>query len=110
MIIEETQFETTIILDEEKFKDCPFSKEKVDEFLKRMFAVAGMVREGDTFKSATFARIGGVMVNLYETEWFMKLVKHWVLTEKDGDTIVSQENVLENKLIREKYLRKYGII
>ena len=69
-----------------------------------------MTREGNTFKSATFARIGGVMVNLFETEWFMKLVKDCVLTEKDGDTIVSQENVLESKLVREKYLRKYGII
>lgn len=107
--MEETRFETTIILDEEKLKDCPYSKEKVDEFLDRMFATAGMVRDGNTFKSATFAMIGGVMVNLYELEWFMKLVKEWTLTEKDGDVIVEEENILEGKLVRKCYLDKYGL-
>ena len=107
--IEETQFETTIILDEEKIAASPYPKEKVEDYLNRMFAVVGMVRDGDTFKSASFALISAVMVNLYETEWFMKLVKDWVLTEKDGDTIVSQENVFASELLRKKYLNKYGL-
>lgn len=105
----ETLFETTIVLNEEKFAECPYSREKVDEYLREMFALANMMREGNTFKSATFALISGVMVTLYKNEWFMRLVKEWTLTEKDGERIVSEENVLENGLLRKKYLNKYGI-
>ena len=107
--IEETQFETTIILDEEKIKASSRTKEQVYEYLDGMFAIAGMTREGDTYKKAPFAYISGVMVVLYGKEWFMKLVKDWVLTEKDGDTVLCEENVMENELIRKKYLDKYGL-
>ena len=40
---------------------------------------------------------------------FMKLVEEWILTEKEGDIIITEENVLESKLLRKKYLDKYGM-
>lgn len=107
--IEEPQFETTIILDEERIKESPYTKERVEFYLDGVFEIAGMVRDGDTFKNGSLASVGAVMINLFKTEWFMKMVKEWVLTEKDGDTILCQENVLEGKLLRKRYLDKYGL-
>jgi len=102
-IIEEPSFETTIILDEEKIKECPYSKEQIDEYLEGLFNVVEMEKDGNTFKNGTLARVGAAMIPLLEKEWFMRLVKEWTLVEKDGDTVLSIENVLENKSVRKEY-------
>lgn len=107
--LKENEFETTIILDEEKLKDCPYTKEQVDRFLDKMFAVADMTREGDTFKNGTFATMGGVSVSLFQCEWFMKIVKHWTLREIAEGVVITEENVFESEAVRKKYLDKYGI-
>ena len=102
-------FETTIILDDDKVKESPYSKESIYAYLDKVFTAVGMVRVDNTFKHGTFAEVGGAMSSLFKLEWFMKMVKEWTLVEKDGEHIVSTENVLGSKLLRKRYLNKYGL-
>lgn len=108
-VIEEPSFETTIILDEEKVKSCPYRKDKIENLLDELFGDVGMVRDGNTFKGGTFAKVGGVLIALIKTEWFMHLVKEMTLTEKDGDTVLSTESVFDSKVLRKMYFDKYGL-
>lgn len=105
----EKKFETTIILNEEKIKECPYTRESIYNYLDALFNEVGMKRENSTFKSGTLAEVLGTFSVLFKLEWFMKLVEEWTLTEKEGDIIITEENVLGSKLLRKKYLDKYGM-
>lgn len=109
IIMNEKNFETTIILNEEKTKECPYTRESIYNYLDALFNEVGMKRENSTFKSGTLAEVLGTFSALFKLEWFMKLVEEWILTEKEGDIIITEENVLESKLLRKKYLDKYGM-
>lgn len=99
----EPLFETIIVLDEEKLKDCPYSKKQIDGFLEEIFGATGMVKEGNEFKSGTLAQVGVAISTLLEKQWFIGIVKEWTLILKEGDTVLSIENVLENKSVRKEY-------
>ena len=109
IIMNEKKFETTIILNEGKIKECPYTRESIYNYLDTLFNEVGMKRETSTFKSGTLAEVLGTFSVLFKLEWFMKLVEEWTLTEKEGDIIITEENVLESKLLRKKYLDKYGM-
>ena len=107
--MEERNFETTIILDEEKVNSSPYSKEGIYVYLENVFRTVGMEREKETFKRGTLAEVLGAMSALYKIEWFMKLVKEWTLSIREDGVVTYTENVFESKLLRKKYLDKYGI-
>ena len=107
--VEEPNFETTIILNEDKLKGDFYAKEKADALLDDVFASVGMVREGNTFRRGTCAMLGLAVVALLKQEWFMKLVKEWTLSIREDGIITYEENVLESKLAQKKYLNKYGL-
>ena len=107
--MEEKNFETTIILDEEKVNSSPYSQEGIYAYLENIFQAVGMEREKETFKRGTLAEVLGAMSALYKIEWFMKLVKEWILSIRKDDVITYTEVVFESKLLRKKYLDKYRI-
>lgn len=107
--MEEKNFETTIVLNEEKVNSSPYSKEGIYAYLENVFQAVGMEREEETFKRGTLAEVLGAMSALYKIEWFMKLVKEWTLSIREDGVLTYTENVFESKLLRKKYLNKYGL-
>lgn len=49
------------------------------------------------------------MVTLLKDEWFMRLVKDWTLSIRDGNTVTYTENILDSALVKEMYLDKYEL-
>lgn len=104
-------FETTIVLDDEKLKESPYSKEAVYQYLEKVFASVDMARkDATTFDNGTCALVGVALCALFKVEWFMKLVKEWTLSTREEGVITYTENVLESKAVKRKYLAQYGLI
>lgn len=108
--MEKKNFETTIILDEEKVKQSFYEEEIIYEYLEKVFAQVGMVRNNRTFEQGTCAMTGVALNGLFKVEWFVKLVKEWTLSIRENGVITYTEDVFSSKAVREKYLRKYGLL
>ena len=107
--MEERNFETTIILDEEKVVQSPYSTESIYEYLEKVFASVDMVRNQQTFEQGTCAMLGVALNALFKVEWFMKLVKEWTLSIREDGVVIYTEDVFKSKAVKNKYLRKYGL-
>ena len=107
--MEERNFETTIILDEEKVAQSPYSTESIYEYLEKVFASVDMVRNQQTFEQGTCAMLLVALNALFKVEWFMKLVKEWTLSIREDGVVTYTEDVFASKLLRKKYLDKYGM-
>ena len=108
--MEEKNFETKIILDEKKLEENHYSKEIIYDYLEKVFASVDMVRNNETFEQGTCAMTGVALNGLFKVEWFMKLVKEWTLSIRENGVITYTEDIFSSKAVREKYLRKYGLL
>lgn len=109
VMMNEKNFETTIILDEDKVNKSPYSQESIYNYLEEVFASVDMVRNNQTFEEGTCAMVGVAICALFKVEWFMEVVKEWTLSIREEGIITYTENVFDSKLLRKKYLDKYGI-